>query len=71
MKRMPQFLVWNPSSGFPTVSHQTLDIAVRESERLARIHPGQEFFVMAPVGKSVVNEPKIFQPDDSWQNLPF
>lgn len=71
MRRMPQFLVWNPDAGFPTMAHATIEDAVKESERLAKINHGHRFFVMAPVGKSIVEEPKIFQPDDTWEYRPF
>lgn len=70
MTVMPQFLVWNPDAGFPTFAHKTIDDAVRESERLAKANPGQRFFVMAAIGISRVDEPKIFQSYDSWDH-PF
>ena len=71
MKRMPQFLVWNPDAGFPTIAHDTIEDAVRESERLAKMHTEQRFFVMAPIGMSLVEEPKIFRRDDCWEFRPF
>ena len=65
------FLVWNPRRGLPTVSHETFEVAVKESERLAQLNPGQTFFVMAPVGHSLVEEPRIFQSYASADEIPF
>ena len=43
------FLVWNPTAGLPTVTHDTLDRALAEAERLTKANPGQRFYLMAPV----------------------
>lgn len=68
---MSRFLVWNPAAGMPTTSHATMDIAVKESERLAKLHPGQRFHVMAPIGSSCVDPERIFKADDAWNYIPF
>lgn len=66
------FLVWNPRHGLPTVSHTTFDAAVKESERLAQANPGETFFVVAPVGHSIVERPAIFHRYvDMTDEIPF
>lgn len=41
------FLVWNPNGKtIPQYRHQTRDGAIEEAERLARLNPECEFFVL-------------------------
>lgn len=40
------WLVWNPEGGAPTVKHFNEEKAVKEAQRLARLKPGREFFVL-------------------------
>lgn len=57
--------------GKPTVRHETYAIAEAEAMRLARVHPGQEFIVLAAMAvakKTDVVVDRIGQLDD-W--LPF
>lgn len=68
---MNRFLVWNPKAGFPTVSHHSHDAAVKESERLAALHPGEEFHVMAPIGYSIVEKPSLFRENPDYRYIPF
>lgn len=49
MRRPVGFLVWNPSRALPTVQHETYARADAEACRLRDLHPGETFFVMAPV----------------------
>lgn len=51
MKAQPFFLVWNPSRGAPTVKQDSYAIAENEAKRLARLTPGEPFFVLAAVAK--------------------
>ena len=44
----PFWLVWNPNGRAPTQKHASADLAEKEAERLARMVPGQEFYVLAP-----------------------
>lgn len=55
------WLVWNPSHEYPRHRHADANQAVKESERLARLHPGQRFFVMKAVGCSLVEAPKVYK----------
>ncbi|MBZ0158434.1 MAG: hypothetical protein K8I29_19725 [Alphaproteobacteria bacterium] len=44
--------VWNPNGpdgGTPKYKHATEISARHEAERLARLHPGQSFYVLAPL----------------------
>lgn len=45
----PFWFVWNPQGHNPQHKHPTLDSALREAERLARINPGQTFIVLQSV----------------------
>ena len=51
------FLVWNPNANFPRYRHYSRDSAIREARRLADANPGEQFFVMAPVGLAVRRDP--------------
>lgn len=51
------FLVWSPSGSTPpTFKHESRQCAVTEAERLARIHRGQTFFVLAATDSRVVDD---------------
>lgn len=68
----PGFLVWNPEANLPKVRHLTMGEARREAERLAKQHPGQRFFVMAPEGAAIVPPPVQWVPiDDPDFDTPF
>lgn len=43
------WLVWNPNGHSPTCKHPTRDSADHEAARLARLNPGQVFYVLEPV----------------------
>lgn len=51
------YVVWNIARGLPTYRHNTLDAAVKEAERLARVHPGQQFHVLGSMGVACQPEP--------------
>jgi hypothetical protein len=46
------FLVWNPKRSAPTYQHASYESALRESERLARMSPGQDFFILQAVSRT-------------------
>ena len=49
---MPQetfWMVWNEGNRAPTVKHQSEEMAEKEAERLARVNPGQKFYVIQSV----------------------
>lgn len=45
----PFWLVWNPNANAPSLKHDTKISATAEAERLARKHPGEKFYVLAPI----------------------
>lgn len=51
----PFYILWNPKGRTPPrVEFITLDEAERAAKTMARVHPGQEFYVMQMVGKAVL-----------------
>lgn len=47
----PFWLVWNPQGRSPVYRHGSLKSAQAEAARLARNNPGEEFYVLATVGR--------------------
>lgn len=41
------WMVWNPGRDQPTHRHETRDAAMQEARRLARLNPGERFYVLA------------------------
>jgi hypothetical protein len=55
------FFVWNPSGGQWKQKHTTYDSAQTEAERLAKVNPGVEFFVLGALGSAKIEPyPKVF-----------
>jgi hypothetical protein len=54
----PYFFVWNPTNRPPRHQHRTQAAAEKEAERLASLHPGQEFHVLEFKGKVAVKPAK-------------
>lgn len=53
----PFFLVWSPSGPTPpTFRHQSRQSAVIEAKRMARLHRGQKFFVLATTDSRLVDD---------------
>ena len=50
MRSEPFFMVYGYGQNPPTVIHDTLDKAEKEAKRLADLHPGIRFYVLATVG---------------------
>lgn len=60
--------------GTPTYRHDSFDSAKNEAERLARLSPGCEFFVLRAIGKVVKEELKweyYTKPNQSNDEVPF
>lgn len=65
------WMVYGRDQAAPTVRHATFEDARAEAERLARKHPGIEFFVMRAISASwrpPEVETRIFEYDDG---IPF
>lgn len=66
----PFWLVWNPRGDNPQHKHRTPEEALRESERLAQMFPGQAFIVLQSVQAVVadnIQRTDLRPPDD----IPF
>lgn len=52
MNKAPFFMVYGMGQKQPTARHKTRASATQEAERLARAHPGIEFFVLRTISVS-------------------
>lgn len=50
------WMVWNPNGSAPTVCHKSEALAQGEANRLARQHPGQNFYVLQAITETVKND---------------
>lgn len=66
MNKSPFYLVWNPAGYPPKYRHDTYKNAEQEATRLARLHPGQKFYVLAVACEAVCNDVTItrYQQED-------
>jgi hypothetical protein len=48
------FFVWSPGGGQWKQKHTSYDSAQTEAERLAKVNPGQEFFVLGALGSAKI-----------------
>ena len=51
------FVVWSPGRGVPVVRHPSFNVAKDEARRLAKQQPGDEFFVLAAIGRAQLPDP--------------
>lgn len=49
------WMVWNPNRNPPMFMHATEVAAEAEAERLAKLNPGERFFVLEAIGLRVVD----------------
>ena len=68
----PFWLVWSNDGYPPKFQHDSPDGAEREAQRLAREKPGQYFYVLEPISRSVKSDVETVRftgdPDDQ---VPF
>lgn len=50
MDKQVFWLVWNPDRGSPSFKHESKEAAIAEAERLARVNPRSDFFVLQAIG---------------------
>lgn len=50
MRSEPFFMVYGLGQGAPNCTHDTFESAETEAKRLANLHPGIRFYVLATVG---------------------
>lgn len=65
MNESPYWLVWAEDGDAPRVKHRSQMAAEKEAERLANLHPGSSFCVLAPTARFTVRRVTIerFAPD--------
>ncbi|MBU9317246.1 hypothetical protein L0Z13_11755 [Burkholderia multivorans] len=64
------FIIWCPTGPHsPKHRHRSRNAAVIEAERLARVHPGNEFYVMQADTMRTVNDMK--RVDFEAPDIPF
>lgn len=70
--KQPFYLVWNPATGQTKHRHFTKQDAENEANRLALLHRGQEFIVLAPVSstKTVEVQKECYDYSDQ-DEIPF
>lgn len=52
------WMVWSPEGRSPTHKHELQSLAAKEAERLARMNPGNTFYVLEAVEARQVNDMK-------------
>lgn len=62
MADKPFWLVWNPATKYAAHRHSDYPSAKAEALRLARLHPGQEFFILGTHGRIVKTDVHV----DEW-----
>ena len=69
---MTQFwMVWNPNRKQPTYRHETEAAAVIEAERLARLNPSEDFFVLEAIALRCVDNMQRVNLRDAGDGIPF
>ena len=53
------WMIWTPASRPPVVTHKTLELALKEAERLALCNPGKEYYVLTSSHKVVTTSVDI------------
>jgi hypothetical protein len=62
------WMIWNPMGHAPTYKHVTPESARAEAQRLARMNPGSEFYVLRAEAKCQLNE---FRWEEAADFIPF
>ena len=68
------WMVWNPAGHSPVFKHETARLARIEAERLARLNPGQRFYVLEAVALRYVDDMirvDLRPGNDDQDDLPF
>lgn len=63
------WMVWNPARYAPTYKHPSKESAQAEAGRLARMNPGQHFWVMEAQGFMRTSDPCVWT--EAETGLPF
>lgn len=71
MTRLKFWMVWCEDGGSPRVRHCNKQIAVAEAERLAKLNPGQVFFVLKATAGVCAKEPELRRVKFEYDPIPF
>lgn len=63
------FMVWSPQGGEPSRKHDTLREARSEANRLARLHPDQDFIILESLERRRTTNPILVVEHES--PIPF
>lgn len=67
------WMVYGVGQGAPTMQHENEAVACREAHRLARNHPGIEFYVLESMARAVKDEVRFerLKPSELDDGIPF
>lgn len=71
LMRLQFWMVWCEDGGSPRVKHCNKQLAVAEAERLAKLNPGQVFFVLKATAGARAKEPDIERVKFEFDPIPF
>lgn len=57
--RVKFWMVWAPAGRAPTYKHHSKESAVLEAQRLAKLNPNSDFYVLKAVGGAVAESPAV------------
>lgn len=63
------WMVWGENGGAPSVRHSSPELAQREAERLAKVAPGQKFYVIEAKKVAVKTDTLTFELHE--EEIPF
>lgn len=70
MNTTPFYMVWRENGNPPKFRHPDANLARFEAERLARMYPGERFFVLASIGDVRVSDTH-WTPHKQFDDIPF
>lgn len=68
---MSFWVVWNPDQNAPRYRHASEVAAIGEAERLARMNPGQRFFVLEAIALRSVDSMQRVNLREPHDEIPF
>lgn len=71
LTRLQFWMVWCEDGGSLRVKHYNKQLAVAEAERLAKLNPGQVFFVLKATAGVRAKEPDIDRVKFEFDPIPF
>ena len=65
------FFVWNPSGHAPSFRHPDMQSARTEADRMARLNPNQQFWVLEAKGFCRIANPDSWTKATAPDGMPF